>query len=86
MPSQRHHEPGDMYVKLSVQFPERIDPAVIPMLEKALPPRNAIPSFPKNIVLDEVTLDDVDTRSRGGMRDDPMDEDGDEPRVRCANQ
>lgn len=75
-----------MYVKLSVQFPESLDPAAIPMLEKALPPRKAVETFAKNIVLDEVSLDDVDTRSRGGMRDDPMDEDGDEPRVQCANQ
>jgi len=87
MPSQRHHEPGDMYVKLAVRFPDSLDPAVIPMLEKALPPRQPIDTFPKNIVLDEVSLDDVDTRSRGGaLRDDPMDEDGDEPRVQCANQ
>ncbi|KAJ7752139.1 hypothetical protein B0H16DRAFT_1663208 [Mycena metata] len=88
MPSQRHHEPGDMYVKLSVRFPDSIDPAVIPMLEKSLPPRTPTETFPKNVVLDEVSLDDVDTRSRGGMlRDDPMDEDGEgEPRVQCANQ
>ncbi|KAJ7285562.1 hypothetical protein C8J57DRAFT_1662122 [Mycena rebaudengoi] len=87
MPSQRHHEPGDMYVKLSVEFPENIDPAVIPMLEKALPPRKPIETFPKTVTLDEVSLDDVDTRSRGGMRDDPMDEDGEgEPRVQCAQQ
>ncbi|KAJ7694076.1 hypothetical protein B0H17DRAFT_1057696 [Mycena rosella] len=86
MPSQRHHEPGDMYVKLSVQFPESIDPAAIPMLEKALAPRKPVDTFPKNIVLDEVSLDDVDTRSRGGMREDAMDEDGEEPRVQCANQ
>ncbi|KAJ6547285.1 hypothetical protein B0H19DRAFT_1211892 [Mycena capillaripes] len=87
MPSQRHHEPGDMYVKLSVHFPENIDVSAIPMLEKALPPRKPVETFAKNIVLDEVSLDDVDTRSRGGMRDDPMDEDGEgEPRVQCANQ
>ncbi|KAJ7098173.1 hypothetical protein B0H15DRAFT_920817 [Mycena belliarum] len=86
MPSQRHHEPGDMYVKLGVVFPESIDPAVIPLLEKALPPRKPLETFARNIVLDEVSLDDVDTRSRGGMRDDSMDEDGEEPRVQCAQQ
>ncbi|KAK7023782.1 mitochondrial protein import protein mas5 [Favolaschia claudopus] len=88
MPSQRHHEPGDLYVRLKVNFPESIDPAVIPLLEKALPSRKPIETFPKNIVLDEVSLDEPDTRSRGGMRDDDdrMDEDGDEPRVQCANQ
>ncbi|KAJ7063047.1 hypothetical protein C8F01DRAFT_1131294 [Mycena amicta] len=86
MPSQRHHEPGDMYVKLSVRFPESIDPSVIPMLEKALPPRKALETFAKNVVLDEVTLDDVDARSRNPLREDMMDEDTEEPRVQCANQ
>jgi len=86
MPSQRHHEPGDLYVKLSVKFPDTIDPASIPLLERALPPRNLVERFDKNIVLEEVNLDNADTRSRGGIQDDPMDEDHDQPRVQCANQ
>lgn len=86
MPSQRHHEPGDLYVKLSVKFPETIDQASIPLLERALPPRKPIEKFEKNIILEEVSLDDMDTRSRGGIQDEPMDEDRDEPRVQCANQ
>jgi len=86
MPSQRHHEPGDLYVKLNVKFPETIDPASIPLLERALPPRNLIEKFNKNIVLEEVNLDNADTRSRGSIQDDPMDEDHDQPRVQCANQ
>ncbi|KAG6910877.1 hypothetical protein DXG01_006560 [Tephrocybe rancida] len=86
MPSQRHHEPGDLYVKLAVKFPESIDVGVIPLLEQALPPRNPIQTFEKNIVLEEVNLNDTDTRSRGGVTDDRMDEDTEEPRVQCANQ
>ncbi|KAF7322769.1 hypothetical protein HMN09_00056200 [Mycena chlorophos] len=87
MPSQRHHEPGDMYVKLSVKFPESVDIAAIPLLEKALPPRNPIKTFPKNVIIEEVNMDSVDTRSRNPLRDDAMDEDTDgEPRVQCANQ
>jgi DnaJ family protein A protein 2 len=85
MPSQRHHEPGDMYVKLNVTFPDSIDPDVIPLLEKALPPRKPVEMFDRNIIVDEVQLDDADTRSRP-MRDDAMDEDEGEPRVQCANQ
>src|SRR3984885_174728 len=83
MPSQRHHEPGDMYVKLDVKFPESINVDAIPLLERALPPRKPIQTFDKNILLEEVHLDDVDTRSRGGIRDDAMDEDAQpgEPRV-----
>ncbi|KAF8061442.1 hypothetical protein FPV67DRAFT_1509004 [Lyophyllum atratum] len=83
MPSQRHHEPGDLYVKISVKFPDSIDQEAIPLLERALPPRNPIPTFDKNIQLEEVHLEEPDTR---GMGDDRMDEDSDEPRVQCANQ
>lgn len=87
MPSQRHHEPGDMYVKINITFPDAISEAAVPLLEQALPPRKPVEVFPKNIILDEVHLDDADTRA-GGMRGDPdaMDEDEGEPRVQCANQ
>ena len=86
MPSQRHHEPGDLYVKLSVKFPDTIDPESIPLLERALPPRNLVEKFDKNIVLEEVNLDNADTRSRNSIQDDAMDEDQEQPRVQCANQ
>lgn len=86
MPSQRHHEPGDLYVKLNVKFPDSIDHSLIHFLESALPPRQPVQTFDKNIVIDEVHLDDADTRSRGGMNEDAMDEDTSEPRVQCANQ
>jgi len=88
MPSHKHHNHGDLYVNISVRFPEHIDPAVIPLLEKSLPPRDPLPKFPKTILLDEVVLAEPDVRrrpDRGG--DDSMDEDGEgEPRVQCANQ
>lgn len=88
MPSQRHHEPGDMFVRLAVKFPESIDPSVIPLLEKALPPRKPIEKFPKNVLIEEVEFSAVDHRRHPDMRDDAMDEDdeGHEPRVQCANQ
>lgn len=86
MPSQRHHEPGDLYVKISVKFPDSIEPSAIPLLERALPPRKPIEKFDKHVLLEEVTLDDADTRSRPGLQDDAMDEDQEEPRVQCANQ
>ncbi|GLB35267.1 putative dnaJ central domain [Lyophyllum shimeji] len=83
MPSLRHHEPGDLYVKISVRFPDAIDPDAIPLLESALPPRNPLPAFDKNIQLEEVHLEEPDTRH---MQEDRMDEDTEEPRVQCANQ
>lgn len=93
MPSQRHHEPGDMYVKINVKFPEAIDAALVPLLERALPPRTPIEKYGKDTALEEVTLDDADTRSKSSFKfaqgapgEDAMDEDTDEPRVQCANQ
>jgi len=89
MPSKRHHEPGDMFVKFSVKFPDHMDPAFISHLEKALPPRKPIEKFPKSTLLEEVDLDEVDARSGArAMQDDPMDGDYQEgePRVQCANQ
>lgn len=88
MPSQRHHEPGDLYVKFTVKFPDIIDSSKVPLLEQALPPRVPIQSFPKSIHIEEVDLEEPDVRSRAhAMADDPMDEDHeDEPRVKCANQ
>jgi DnaJ family protein A protein 2 len=77
-----------MFVKLTVKFPESIDPSVIPLLEKALPPRKPVEKFPKNIHVEEVEFSAVDHRRQPDLRDDAMDEDedGGEPRVQCANQ
>lgn len=86
MPSQRHHEPGDLYIKLNVKFPDRMEPASIPLLERALPPRRPLEKFDKNVLLEEVSLDEADSRSRGGFEDEPMDEDQEQQRVQCANQ
>ncbi|TDL25063.1 hypothetical protein BD410DRAFT_896623 [Rickenella mellea] len=89
MPSLRHHEPGDLFVKIHVTFPEHIDPSVIPLLERALPPRKALPKFDKHTVMEEASLSDLDARQQReqhARRDDAMDEDGEEPRVQCAQQ
>lgn len=91
MPSQRHHEPGDLFVKMHVKFPESIDAAAVPLLEKALPPRNPIPKFDKNVHIEDASLSDLDARQqREQARGDPdaMDEDEGEgePRVQCAQQ
>jgi DnaJ homolog subfamily A member 2 len=92
MPSQRHHEPGDLYVKLTVKFPDHMDPNVIPLLEKALPPRKPLEKFTKNVEKEEVDLVDVDSRkqehaNRMGSGDDmDTEEDGGHPGVQCANQ
>lgn len=86
MPSQRHHEPGDLYVKLNVKFPDTIDESAFPLLERALPPRKPIEKFDKGVIFEEALLEDVDTRSGGTIREEAMEEDHEEPRVQCANQ
>lgn len=93
MPSYRHHEMGDLYVRIKVAFPEHIPPESIPHLEAALPPRRPIQPTTKAKHVEEVELSDLDARQQkeqarrelNGGEDEAMDEDG-EPRVQCANQ
>jgi DnaJ homolog subfamily A member 2 len=86
MPSQRHHEPGDLYVKLHVKFPDTLDQNKLHLLESVLPPRNPLEKFSKNTLLEEVELDTPDQRQRERASDEAMDEDEAEPRVQCSNQ
>ena len=86
MPSQRHHELGDLYIKFSIKWPQHIDPEKIHLLEQVLPPRRTLPKLPKGVLVDEVTMSDVDPRQERAMQEEAMDEDEGEPRVQCANQ
>lgn len=91
MPSQRHHEHGDLFVKFHVKFPESLDPQAFPLLERALPPREPLPKMEKNIVVDEAMLSELDARqqqeSSRADYDDAMDEDeAGEPKVACTQQ
>lgn len=90
MPSYRHHELGDLYVRINVVFPTSIDPSLIPHLEQALPPRKAIEQFPKKIHMDEVTLEEPNDRqqNKAANGDEDMDEDeqGGPAGVQCAQR
>ncbi|KAG8925992.1 Type I HSP40 co-chaperone [Tulasnella sp. 419] len=89
MPSHRHHEMGDLFVKINVKFPDHLPPESMQLLEQALPPRRPLPTYPKNVMVEEVELDELDARQRAQAQrsDDDMDEDDDgQPGVRCANQ
>jgi DnaJ family protein A protein 2 len=86
MPSQRHHELGDLYVKMSIKWPEHIDPNKIHLLEQVLPPRNPLPKLPKTVAVEEVEMSDADPRQERVMQEDAMEDDDTEPRVQCANQ
>jgi len=86
MPSHRHHEPGDLFIKFHVKFPEHLDSSAIAKLEQALPPRKPVEKFSKNTLIEEVELSDLDARQQREATEDAMDEDDEQPRVQCANQ
>lgn len=86
MPSQRHHEHGNLFIKLNVKFPEFIDGDKIHHLEAALPPRDPPQTFGNEITVEEVDMSDMDARQQEQAQksSDAMDEDDDEqPRVQC---
>jgi DnaJ family protein A protein 2 len=85
---------GDLYVRITVNFPPHIDPSVIGLLEQALPARTpmVMPKAPggKKFMVDEVTLEEPNDRQRRAAQNgDEMDEDDDErggPGVQCAQR
>nr|ODN87889.1 chaperone regulator [Cryptococcus depauperatus CBS 7841] len=91
MPSYRHHEPGDLYVRLTVEFPDTIPTESISLLEKALPSRKPMPKFPKKILMEECVFSEPNDKHARNVnahhRDEEMDEDDDErPGVQCAQR
>lgn len=91
MPSYRHHEPGDLYVRIAVKFPENMVTDVIPLLEKALPARQLVSKAKKGTVVDEVMLEEPNDRQRrsAAANGDEMDEDDEDGRpqgVQCAQR
>ncbi|KDN47527.1 putative YDJ1-mitochondrial and ER import protein [Tilletiaria anomala UBC 951] len=93
MPSYRHHEMGDLYVNLTVAFPDTIPIENITHLERALPPRRALPQLKKNVDVEDVVMEEMDERearnaraTNGGMDVDDGEEDGPGggPQVQCA--
>lgn len=90
MPSHRHHELGDIYIGLTVTFPESLPETAFPMLESALPPRDQA-SKPAKMDVEEVFLENADpSKQRRAMDADAMDEDEDGGHggggVQCAQQ
>lgn len=62
---------------------------MIPLLEQALPTRNAMAKIPKKQHVDEVTLEEPNDRQKrsAASNGDEMDEDDDErPGVACAQR
>jgi DnaJ family protein A protein 2 len=96
MPSPRHHDFGNMYIKFNVKFPEKNwteDPEVFETLRKVLPAPAVENIPPADAMSEPASLEDLDNSASSrvfgnadGMMDD---EDEDHPggeRVQCASQ
>ena len=97
MPSYRHHDFGNLYIRFNVKFPEKNwtdDPAAFEALRNLLPAPSVQNVPPKEAMSEPADLEDMDTQAQtrvfgspgGGM--DEEDEDG-QPggeRVQCASQ
>lgn len=91
MPSPRHHDPGNLYIRLNVKFPETLTEEQMAGLERSLPPRRALPKPPAKLHIEEVTLQEPSERQKMQNDPDAMDEDDDDeagPRagVQCAQR
>ncbi|KAJ9104339.1 hypothetical protein QFC19_003981 [Naganishia cerealis] len=90
MPSHRHHNNGNLYIKLTVKFPDTLSTEQMAALEKALPPRKPLAKVNPKHHVEEVFLEEPTDRQRNGA--EAMDEDDDEdmrgggPGVQCAQQ
>lgn len=92
MPSYRHHEMGDLYVNLSVRFPDSLSEEQRGLLEKALPPRPQAQVPPQNEDIEDVVMDTIDASEAHSARTKPAttaemeDEEGAAggPHVQCA--
>jgi len=97
MPSYRHHDTGNLFIKFEIDFPEpNWAPAeVIQLLENVLPPRT-IPQLPPTAHIEETVLSSVDPLQQrraemgtsGARPNGDMDEDdeGGAHGVQCAQQ
>lgn len=89
MPSHRHHNNGNLYIKLNVKFPDTLSTEQMAALEKALPPRKPLEKINPKHEVEEVFLEEPTDRQRSGA--EAMDEDDDEdmrggPGVQCAQR
>jgi len=90
MPAYRTHHHGQLIISFKVDFPDSLTPEAMAALEAALPARPTLPKFPKNHVVDEVQIEDLDPTRASRMN---IDEDEDEEMhgaqgqgVSCQNQ
>ena len=92
MPSFRHHDFGNLYIKFEVEFPSGLDMQRLDLLESVLPPRPRLPQLSPDAMIEDYDLEDVDPRSQArarGLATDEREEDGipqGAERMQCASQ
>ncbi|EEY18643.1 chaperone protein dnaJ 2 [Verticillium alfalfae VaMs.102] len=99
MPSERHHDHGNMYIQFSVKFPEKNwmqDEASFEALRKLLPAPSLQTVPPPDGMTEPADLEDIETQSQarvfgGGAGGGSMEEDDEDghphgERVQCASQ
>ncbi|ORY81974.1 chaperone protein dnaJ [Protomyces lactucae-debilis] len=93
MPSYRHHEMGNLYIRFAIGFPAKdwTTPDKIALLEQVLPPRPKV-KLPKGAHSETCEMEEIDPmqearaegRANNGQEDDEDGEGG--PGVQCAQQ
>lgn len=98
MPSHRHHDFGNMYIRFNVKFPDKNwtdDAAAFDALRNVLPSPSVQNVPPASAMTDTADLEEMDSHSQnrvfGGPGGGPMDEDDEDghpgaERVQCASQ
>jgi DnaJ family protein A protein 2 len=96
MPSPRHHDYGNMYIRFNVKFPEKNwtdDTAAFESLRKILPSPSVQNVPPAEAMTEPADLEDMDSSSQSRVfnNGDGMDEDDEDghpgaERVQCASQ
>ena len=93
MPSYRHHDFGNLYIQFDVKFPDRTELRNLELLENVLPPRRQQHLPPRDAMVEDFDLEDVDprgqARAHGATGMDDEDEEGipqGAERMQCATQ
>lgn len=95
MPSMRHHDFGNLYIQFEVKFPPSgfNSPDKLSILESVLPPRKPQALPPRDAMVEDFALDEVDAsgqrRAQGATGMDEDEEDGvpqGAERMQCASQ
>lgn len=93
MPTERHHDFGNLYIQFDIEFPAAnwTEISKIEQLRSIFPPTPALPALPKGAHVEEVSLTEMDPRQKaraeqGHMGGDDDEEGGAHPGVQCAQQ